>query len=73
MELKVIEFDKLDARSQSALLSGLVSRLIDARCDSLRELSVHFNQTPSEVWRNICLDSGVEPCAIPSHIVGKTH
>jgi len=73
LETKVIEFDKLDARSQSALMSGLVHRLICARCDSLRELSARAQKTPTEVWRSICLDSGVEPCSIPSHIAGKTH
>ena len=69
----MIEFDKLDARSQSALMSSLVNRLISARCDSLRELSARVHQTPTEVWRRICVDSGVRPCAIPSHIFDKAH
>ena len=69
----MIEFDKLDARSQSALMSGLVNRLISAHCDLLRELSARVHQTPTEVWRSICLDSGVESCSVPSHFAGKTH
>ena len=69
----MIDFEKLDARSRSAVLSSLVNRLIAARCDSLRELSARANQTPSQVWQNICIDSGVRPCSIPSHVFSKTH
>jgi len=71
--MPVTEFDSLDARSQSSVLSCFVSRLIDARCDSLRELSVRVHLTPSALWRNICVESGVEPCSIPSHIAGQLH
>ena len=71
--MTVTDFDNLDARSQSGVLSCLVSKLIDARCGSLRELSVRVHLTPSAVWRNICVESGVESCSIPSHIAGKAH
>lgn len=71
--MPVTEFDSLDARSQSSVLSCFVSRLIDARCDSLQELSARVHLTPSDVWRSICIESGVEPCSIPSRIAGKLH
>ena len=62
------KFEDLTIDDQNRLLVALLYAMSKAHCKGIDELAKKNQQSPSDVWREVCIDSGLDQTTLPKSL-----
>lgn len=65
------KFEDLSVDDQKRLLVALLYAISNAHCKSIDDLANKNGQSASDVWREVCIDSGLDETTLPTRLARR--
>jgi hypothetical protein len=65
------KFEDLAVDDQNRLLVALLYAMSKAHCKSIDELANKNGQSASDVWREVCIESGLDQTTLPNRLARR--